>query len=117
MKSTTKRISYLVVVFGLVIVNYGLIRSIIDTWNKQSIVKDAKAKLEIEKQESLSLKKQFSYVQSNAFIENEARDKLFLVRPGESEVLIPKDLLSSSDSKVSSLPSPTWKQWLNLFLN
>jgi cell division protein FtsB len=110
-----KRILYLIVVVGLILVNNSLIHSVIELWNKQNVVKEAQIKLDAEKAENTELKNQLSYVQTNAFIENEARDKLFLVKPGESEVLISKDLLSSGKPKITQAPKPVWQQWVDLF--
>lgn len=110
-----KRILYLIVVVGLILVNNSLIHSIIELWNKQNVVKDAQIKLEVEKSENAKLKKQLSYVGTNAFIENEARDKLFLVRPGESEVLISKDLLLDKPN-FAQPPKPVWQQWVDVFV-
>ena len=110
-----KRILYLIVVVGLILVNNGLIHSVIELWNKQNVVKEAQIKLDLEKKENEKLKDQLAYVQTNAFIENEARDKLFLVKPGESEVLISKDLLPSNRPKTISTPKPVWQQWAGLF--
>lgn len=110
-----RKVLYLIVVVGLILVINGLIRSIIELWNKQNVVKEAQVKLNREKMENARLKQELSYVQTNAFIENEARDKLFLVKPGESEVLISKDLLSSNKPKVTQVPKPVWQQWVDLF--
>lgn len=110
-----KRILYLIVVIGLIIVNNGLIHSIVELWSKQNLVREAEIRFNKEKKENEKLKKELAYVQTNAFIENEARDKLFLVRPGESEVLISKELLLPKKSVNNSPPDPVWQQWLNLF--
>ena len=109
-----RRILYLIVVVGLILVNNSLIHSVIELWNKQNVVKDAQVRLDREKKDNEKLKDQLAYVQTNAFIENEARDKLFLVKPGESEVLISKDLLLGKPKTVQA-PTPVWQQWVGLF--
>lgn len=110
-----KRILYLIVVVGLILVNNSLIHSIIELWNKQSLLNDAKIRLESQKTENERLRRELAYVQTNAFIENEARDKLFLVKPGESEVLIDKNLLEPRKQRNTTSPEPVWQQWINLF--
>ena len=71
--------------------------------------------LEREKAESRNLKVRLTYVQNDAFIEEEARNKLFLVKPGESGVIVPKDLISSRGATPTPEP-PNWQKWINLFI-
>ncbi len=110
-----KRLAFLlVVVVCLIIINH-LARSIYDLWSKQDLVVKAKKDLEREKKENAELKKRLEFVKSDQFIEQEARNKLFLVKPGEAGVIIPKDLLATK-SKKKVVVGPTWKQWVDLFV-
>ncbi len=78
-----------------------------------------KEKLIKEQQEQVSLKKQLAVVQSQQFIEEEARNKLFLVKPGESELIISQDLLKNggTSSNASKKQAPNWQLWLQLFFH
>ena len=71
-------------------------------------------KLEKEK-EKLSLK--YQYYQTPEFIEEEARNKLNMAKPGETIVILPPNLgefLNHPKNKDS--PSlPNWKKWWDLF--
>ena len=74
----------------------------------------AKRELEREKQESQRLKVQFSYVKSEEFVESEARDRLFMVKPGESGVIVPQDLIKKKKEK-REIELANWQRWINLF--
>ena len=77
----------------------GLARSIYDLWHKQDVVVSSKTDLEKEKKENERLKQQLVFVKSQEFIESEARNKLFMVKPGESGVIVPTDLIEKKVEK------------------
>lgn len=105
----------IIIVLSAVIIN-SLIRSIYDLWKKQDLVTQAKIELEKQKQENQRLKSQLSVVKEDQFIEKEARNQLFLVKPGEQEVIIPKEVLDASKSAKPKVDNtPNWKKWWDLF--
>lgn len=112
--STIKKISFFFAVVLCLIVINNLARSIYDLWHKQDLVVKAQNNLDKEKKENLRLKSQLTYVASNQFIEEEARNKLFMVKPGESGVILPPDLGSGKPAS-SAHELPIWQKWLNLF--
>ncbi len=75
----------------------------------------AKKDLDREKQENQQLKTELSYVKSQEFIEEEARNKLFMVKPGEAGVIVPQELIKEKIVK-KEMALPNWQKWLNLFL-
>jgi cell division protein FtsB len=113
--STVKKVAYIFTIIICLLIINGLVRSIFDLWNKQDLVVKAKEDLSHEKQKNQELKSQLSYVQSSEFIEEEARDKLFLVKPGESGVIVPEELIKKKEEKVIEI-IPNYKQWINLFI-
>ena len=112
--STIKKVVYILVVIFCLLTIQNLIRSIYNLWNKQDLVVKAKNELEREKQESQRLKVQFSYVKSEKFVESEARDKLFMLKPGESGVIVPQDLIKKKKEK-REIELANWQRWINLF--
>jgi len=74
----------------------------------------AKNNLEKEKKDNLRLKSQLTFVKSDQFIEEEARNKLFMVKPGESGVILPSNL-GSGKPGAPARELPNWQKWLNLF--
>jgi len=101
-------------IVGIIIIN-SLIRSIYNLLQKEDLVVSATQDLEEEKRLNSQLKEQLSYVKSDKFLEEEARNKLFLVKEGETEVLIPESLIATASATPTPEP-PNWKKWINLFL-
>ncbi len=108
-----------IVFFGIVVVSAlvinNLVHSIYDLWKKKDLLVSAQKELDLEKQKNQMLKSQLKIVKTNEFVEQEARNKLFLVKEGEQEVLIQKDLLVSPSAKEKQDNSPNWKKWWELF--
>ncbi len=109
-----KKIIFIAIVILSIFIINSLIRSIYDLWSKQDLVLKTKQELQSEKEENQRLKSQLSVVGGNRFIEEEARNKLFLVKPEEEQVIIPKDLLNGNFEKKPYNIS-NWKKWWNLF--
>lgn len=110
-----KKIVFIAIVVCLILVINNLVRSIYDLWQKQDLLVDAQNQLEEKRADNEKLKAELSYVQSKKFIEEEARNKLFMVKPGEQNVLIPSELIKEEKPKVEKI-IPNWEKWLNLFL-
>lgn len=110
-----KRLLFLVTIIVCLVIINQLARSIYNLWNKQGLVVKAQKDLEREKKENKELKERLSYVQSTRFIEEEARNKLFLVKPGEEGVIIPEDLLATKKQQ-KVVEKSSWEEWLALFL-
>jgi len=72
--------------------------------------------LELEKKKEIVLKK-YQYYQSEDFIEEEARNKLNMAKPGETIVILPPNLSELLNrSRIQTEASlPNWKKWWNLF--
>lgn len=109
-----KVLAIFVVVVCLLIIN-NLIHSIYNLWQKRDLVTLAQEELNKAKEENTRLKSRLSLVDSPQFIEEEARNKLFLVKPGE-EILITKGLSSASSSAQSNKNEKSnWQRWWELF--
>ena len=64
------------------------------------------------------LKQQLQEVKTPQFIEQQARDKLGLARPGETVVIIPIDKLNQvlgASQSATIVRLPNWMGWLRLF--
>lgn len=84
-------------------------------------VEKEKQKLEKVEVENKRIQEEIAKAQSPEFIEKEVRDKLGLVREGETIVVLPdeetlKKLAPKMDIQEDYLPDPIWKKWLKLFL-
>ena len=105
-----KRVGFLIVVIVSLIIINGLIHSIYSLWNKQDLIKDANNRLAQEKSENARLKARLKEVNSPEFIEEEARNKLFLVKPGESPVILPDLSPTPKPKKEENIPN--YQKWL-----
>jgi len=112
-----KKAVYIVIVIVLLLMINGLLHSIYDIWHKQDLLTSAQKQLEREKQENQKLEGELSYAQTPQFLEEQAHDKLFLVKPGEQYVLISPNLLKNQNQSAKPVQRniPNWQQWLNLF--
>ncbi len=112
-----KRIIYILFIILSIAIIASLINSIYALWHKKDLLVQAQNQLAEEKKRHNELEKRLSVVKSPLFVEEEARNKLFLVKPGESELLIPSDSLPKTQQGVKSTKQdkPNWQQWLDLF--
>ncbi len=97
------------------IVIISLVGSIISIAKKKDVVGEQAAALKRIDAENARLKSQLSQAQSTVFVENEARDKLGLVKPGEVVVMIGRQVSTASDSLNPQTALPRWQQWWQLF--
>lgn len=105
----------IILITSAIIIN-SLARSIYDLWKKQDLVTQAKIELEKEKQKNQELKSRLTVIGREEFIEKEIRNRLFMVKPGEQEVIIPRELLDASKSAQPKIDNaPNWKKWWELF--
>lgn len=111
-----KRLIFLIILLSSILIVNNLVRSIYGLWQKQEFLVKAQKEFAKEKKENEELKEQLKVVESQDFIEKQARDKLLLLKPGESQVIISNTLQASqsSNEKSSSL-KPNWRKWWELF--
>lgn len=108
-----KRLIFIISVIVLLLAINGLIGSIFDLLHKENVLTQAQKQLEMEKLKNQKLKADLSYVQTDQFIEEEAHNKLFLVKPSEQEVLLPSAPVQNAAKASKQVPN--WQKWLNLF--
>lgn len=111
-----KKILFFTVILASVLIINNLVHSIYTLWQKQELVIKAQKQLETKRKENIELKKKLSVAKTERFVEEEARNKLFLGKPGESEVLIQKDLIKAKkEEQKAQSQDPNWKKWWDLF--
>ncbi len=106
---------FIVIAIGFVII-YNFFTSIYSLWHKKDVLIHAQNQLNVVQKQNRDLKRQLLQVKNPQFVEEQARDKLFLVKPGENTVLIPKNLLPTPIRMKTPIPSkPNWQKWLEIF--
>jgi cell division protein FtsB len=110
-----KKIAYAALVIGLLLIINSLVHSIYDLWQKQDLVTAAQKDLSREQAKNQKLKASLQYAQTPQFIEEQAHDKLFMGKAGETQVIF-SDVPTGFDISKQKTKEPNWKQWLDLFL-
>lgn len=95
-----------------------LVTSIYTLWHKQDVVVSAEKELQKQQAENKALKQQFKTVTVSGFVEEEARNKLFWVKPGEQEVMIAKETATPTKTPQATKDTrPYWQQWISVFFH
>jgi cell division protein FtsB len=107
-----KKAIFIFIVVILIIAINNQVHSIYDLWHKQDLLTNAQKELNKEKLKNQKLKTSLNQVNTDQFIEQEAHDKLFMVREGEQKVLIAQNLLPKQEDKKQKDNNPNWQKWL-----
>ena len=106
-----------IIIITCIVISIGLVRSIVSLWQKKDMVEDRRNVLKYVENENEELKRKLQDATSSAYVEELARNKLGLVREGETVVLMDKRALElmqkTQDQQEEQLPN--WKRWMRLF--
>lgn len=101
-----------------------LSQSIISLTTKNKELEQANDKVEKEISRNSQLISELSKVQNPKYIEQQAREKLGMSRPGETVVVVPEEAVVQMASLTASLSAdfyarfdetPNWQKWVKLF--
>lgn len=113
--SIKKIVFFIIIIISLLIIN-NFVHTIYNLWQKNDLVVKAKQNLEREKRENQELKNKLSEVKKKEFVEEEARNKLFLVKPGEAVLLVPDTIATANNDKKQIVEvKANWQKWWELF--
>ncbi len=94
-----------------------LLQLVYQTYQSQLLLKSLKSQIQESRITIKELNKKLVYQQSDQFIEQEARNKLNLVKPGERIIILKTTEDSSLPPKnINNLRRATWQEWRYLFL-
>lgn len=110
----TKTIIPLIIILILLFIIKNIAESIIVLNQNSHILINLKNEEELAKQKNKFLKERLNYVTSQEFIENEAREKLGMVKNGENIILIPPPG-KEEKKKNQRNELPNWEKWKRLF--
>src|SRR5437868_6084548 len=88
-----KRIIYVILIMLAGISLLNSVHSVYELLHKRDLLIAAQQELKADQKKNQELKKQLQVVSSNAFAEQEARNKLFYIKPGEHPVFIADQLI------------------------
>lgn len=109
-----KKLLPIIAIIILLIVIKNNASSIFRTLEDENTAENLKEKLVSEQKKNQFLKEHLFYVKTDQFVEEEARDKLGMSRPGEYIVIAPT-ANPLNQEKIEIDNKPNWQQWLELF--
>lgn len=108
-------------IFQLVVllVSLGLCLSaggtIVDLWHRRDLVRMRQHDLQKITKENEALERELREANSESYVERIARDKLGLVRDGESIVLLQQAQNGNTGNMGNNKAMPNWQKWWKLF--
>ena len=109
-----KTIVLFIIAFVLLLVIRNIVSSILSLRQNSNIVTALKQQEANEKQKKQFLKEKLYQASTGQFIENEAREKLGMVKPGEHIILAPPAIIAEAKTPEADY-SPNWQKWWKLF--
>ena len=111
-----KRIVFFSAITIALMVIFSLLGSIYQLWHKQDVLYITAKQLAKVKKEHQDLTKQLKVVGTQQFVEQQARDDLFLTKQDEHEVIIAGNLMDHKEKTIKNVKEvPYWQQWIDLF--
>ncbi len=110
-----KKSNWLIYLFGLFLV-FRLSVNVYRLWKAGDVVKQAQNELEEAKAQNQKLERKLAEVQSEEFLEREAREKLGYGKPGEIVVLLPEENSTKDEVLSAKEDIPNWRKWRKLYL-
>lgn len=112
-----RQIVFIFIIIASITIINNLVQSTYTLWQKQDLVVNARMEAERQKKEEQELKRKLRLIEKPEFVEQTARNKLFLAKPGEGIVVLSqKDLEASNSGKKKIADTrPNWKKWWELF--
>lgn len=104
----------IIAIFILLLVIKNNISGIFRTLEDENTAENLKEKLVSEQKKNQFLKEHLFYVKTDQFVEEEAREKLGMSRPGEYIVIAPTSTPLNQE-KIEINTKPNWHRWLELF--
>lgn len=111
-----KKVVLVIILIFFVFIVQNLSHSIYGLLQKKELLVKARNDLAKAKQDNQTLKNQASAVKQPYFIEEQARDKLLMTKPGEQIVVAPDKLIVKDvRSAVVKKEKTNWQLWWALF--
>lgn len=115
----SRKILIILSLIVVLIIAYNLISQTMQALKSGERLTEAAVELQSLENKNKELKKNLEYINTQEFIEKQARDKLGLAKKGETVVIIPDEKINqvlgaSKNPKLERLPN--WQGWLRLFL-
>lgn len=112
-----KKVIFVLILILFFFIIQNLLHSIFSLWQKRELLINTRNEVAKSKEENQQLKEQMSAVKRPSFIEKQAREKLFMTKPGEQIVVIPDNIMLSEKTEKPALTETkaNWQLWWELF--
>ncbi|MEK7127342.1 MAG: septum formation initiator family protein [Patescibacteria group bacterium] len=104
---------YLVIIIGLILI-VNTVRAIVQAWQAGDRVDRRGQKINLLEKENEKIKQKIAEVESPEYLEQIARDKLNLSKPGEEIVILPKDIFATPSANLNVDTRSNWQKWRDL---
>lgn len=114
-----KKIIFALGLILVIVMVYGFGKQILSSLEAGRRLDNEVEKMTLLQKRNEELKNKLVEVGSLQFIEQQARDKLSLARPGEAVMVIPQteiDKVLGAKEEVQKVVEPYWQGWLKLFI-
>jgi len=112
--STVKRIFRFLLLAILIMAITSLSQRTADLVGRAKKWQEEKKNLAQIEKENEELRAYLDYVESDSFLEKEARNSLGMSKEGEMMIVLPQEEEVKAETAFSP-PSPVWRQWWELF--
>ncbi len=109
------RVVQIGIIVGCFVASIAMSISIVDLWQRRSIVADRQKVLSHIEEENKRLKEAFSEAQTPQFVEKQAREKLGMVKAGETVILMDRVEGLGDRGQEKQKHASNWEQWVRLF--
>ena len=110
-----KAINWILLILSFVLI-VNITRTFRDLSRQENIIKEAEDRLQEVEAEKEKLQKNLAKVESQEYIEQEARNKLNLGKEGEVVLILPSISLAVTPTLIPVDNSPSWQKWVNIFM-
>lgn len=113
-----KKVGFIAIFLIVVFFIYSLIGQILETLKSGDRLSQSAIELVKLQVKNKELKDRLSQIKSSSFVEQQARDKLGLAKPGETVVVIPQEVLDKVlrvNKKIEEIKLPNWLGWWKVF--
>lgn len=110
-----KRIIPFIIIVILLIVIKNIVGSLVQILDNDRVVTDLEQEFVAKKQENVYLSERLKYVKSIEFVEEEARNKLGLVKEGEFLVVASAPATTQTENNPIEKEA-NWKKWMRLVM-
>ena len=111
--SRMKKLIFIIIIILLLVTIYRTIFAIKDTYGSIKKAETLKVELETKSQKNAFLKERLQYVQTDTFINEQARNQLGLVQKDEYVILAPPPEEKEFNEKILD-DTPNWRKWFEM---